>query len=164
MPALPAESRTSIVTTLVAWCRRWPHHPILSHRLTRHVVGGVALLTVITLTLTRSGKLRQVHGESAASALALQTDDDVQRLPRMSGGDWPLIAYIRRNFPPGTPVSIPWVHRAPGRIMKGFWVALLPDYPVRPDAELAIIFIPRLRPQHEVVLSGDRFALVRTRP
>lgn len=159
----PDRSFPRKLKSCLAWLLRWAEHPLLSHRLSRHVVGAGAVALVLGLIWSRSVELREQIDESAATALALRNDDDVQRMARMSGGDWPLVAYVRRHVAPGTPVSIPWVHRAPGRIMKGFWIALLPDYPVRPQAEWSIIFIPRLKSHHEVIVRGQQFALVRAR-
>jgi hypothetical protein len=125
-----------------------------------HGMGLVALLLVLGLTWARADKVRAQLVTAERTRQLVKSDDDLYRLPRYVGTEWPIVAHLRSHYPPGTAVSAPWHRRSTLRIMLGFRIALLPEYPMRADASLLLIRRGRVQEHHRIIASGFDFVLV----
>lgn len=122
------------------------------------------LLAVVALAAWRADRLYAGLGAAIATRGQVTSDAAMHRMPRLNGRDYRLVERIRRDYPVGTAVSIPWEHRFARRIMLGFWLSLLPEYPIRSDGELVIRSHKRVGPDDEVLGRGPLFSLTQPKP
>jgi hypothetical protein len=125
-----------------------------------HALGLLALLFVLALTWVESTPVRATLPRADAIRAQIESDDALYRLPHYVGLEWPIVTHLREHHPPGTAVSLPWDPRFARRTLLGFQFVLLPDYPVRADARLAIIHRRRLQEGDRIVADGSGFVLV----
>ena len=95
----------------------------------------------------------------AALPAAAYSSEDFLRDPRMLGAEYPVYAALLADFPTGTAVDLPPDESQVERVQR-FWLALLPEYPIRSGAELCICPADELDPQDRVLARGKFFALV----
>ncbi len=138
-----------------------PSTPRLSSPV-RHRLSIVVLLVVLGLAAFRGTDLSEELEAAARTRGRAQNDDQMLRLAPLLGPEYPIYERIQRDFPRGTPISVPWPGgRLARRMMHGFWFALLPHHPIVADAPLVIRRKDRVQTTDEVLVDGRRFTLVR---
>lgn len=123
--------------------------------------GGAWLLLAIVLALAwlRTQDLRALLHDTAPTRGALGNDDDFYAAPPVLGDEAPILRYLERRVPPGTPVAVtgdgPFEERR-----QRFWLALLPEHPIASDADLLICPLPCGGAGDRQVARGRDFALL----
>jgi len=122
----------------------------------------LVLAAVAALVALRASDLGPLLEVARLSRAELASDEDLFRSEPILGPESPILARLRSDHPPGTPVSLPLRGASVTRGQR-FWIALLPEYPVASDAELVICALPCAEPGLELVERGSEFALMRRR-
>ena len=127
----------------------------------RDASAWLLLALVGLLAVFRAQELAAPLAEARASRHAIRTERDFERAMAVLGPEHPIVDRLRTLAEPGTPVAV----EGPGRFTarrQRFWIALLPDYPIRSDAQWVICPAP-CREGDRVVARGEEFLLVRRR-
>ncbi len=128
---------------------------------------SVALLVLIgffTATKTQREKVSASRGFIGI----VRNDENFYMTNMLLGRDYPLLAHIRKAFPPGTMVAVtPCDRFRYPNVLRGrrqrFWLALLPEYPIGPS-KLVICPQDQVRPTDKLIRRGYWFVLVRREP
>jgi hypothetical protein len=136
-----------------------PAAPTLARIAPLLVLGLVA--GFIVLRASSLGPLLEV---ARASRAELASDEDLFRSEPILGPESPILARLRSEVAPGTPISLPL--RRGASITRGqrFWLALLPEYPIASHAELVICPLPCAEAGLDPIERGSEFALMRRSP
>jgi hypothetical protein len=97
--------------------------------------------------------------EARASRTAIHSNDDFLRAMGVLGPEFPLLRALRQARAPGTPVSLRMQGESVARGQR-FWLALLPEYPIRQGADLVICPRPCAGPGDAVLARGREFELL----
>lgn len=130
-----------------------------SQRRLRDGLPLLLLAAILVLGFLRSDDVRQMAELAWQSRSLIRSDADLLRTQMVLGPDYALVERLKREHPPGTPVSVQGRGPSLGRSQR-FWLALLPDYPIRADARLVLCPPPCAGAGDRVVAEGDEFVLL----
>jgi hypothetical protein len=123
----------------------------------------LVLALVAGLVALRASGLGSVLEVARLSRAELASDADVLRSEPVLGPESPILARLRSDYAPGTPIALPLSGASVTRGQR-FWLALLPEYPIASDAELVICPLPCTEPGLVPVERGAEFGLMRRSP
>lgn len=117
------------------------------------------LVIVVLLVAAHTGDVREMAHVARDSQLAIRSEADFYRAPQVLGRDYAIVRFLRREVPPGTPISVRGRGAMLGRSQR-FWLALLPEYPVSGGARLRVCADPCAEPGDRMLVRGDGFVLL----
>jgi hypothetical protein len=128
-------------------------------------IGPLLILGLVAgLIALRASNLGPLVEIARLSRAELANDEDLFRSEPILGPESPILARLRSEVAPGTPISLPLRRDASVTRGQRFWLALLPEYPIASDAELVICPLPCAEPGLDPVEQGSEFALMRRTP
>jgi hypothetical protein len=123
----------------------------------------LVLVLVAGLVALRASGLGLLLEVARLSRTELASDEDVLRSEPVLGPESPILARLRRDYAPGTPIALPLTSASVTRGQR-FWLALLPEYPIASNAELVICPLPCAESGLVLVQRGAEFGLMRRSP